>query len=393
MSENNRSLSTLCVHAGDHTDGEGAPFTPLYNHSTFAFPDTQTVLDVIEGRKSGNLYTRYGMNPTIRSVEEKLAQICGAEAAFVFGSGMAAESATLLGHCKSGDHIVCVGDIYGGTYELLAENLTGLGIRTTFILGHELASLESAFEPTTRVLYLETPTNPNLHVFDIEAMASVAHRHGALLVVDNTFASPVNQRPLELGADLVVESATKFLGGHSDLTGGVVTGASAHLAPIAPWRKNLGQMMAPDIAHLLARSLRSLFLRVRAQNDNALELARRLSAHPNVVRVNYPGLESHPGHEIAQRQMSGGYGGMLSFVVRGDNLRDTSAVVDRLRLFTLAPSLGGVESLVTQPVTTTHHGMTPEERARRGITDGLVRLSVGIEDVADLWRDLEAALA
>lgn len=383
-------LATRCIHAGDTLDAQGAIHTPLYSHSTFAFPNTQGVLDVVEGRASGSLYTRYGLNPTIRSVEEKLASIEGGERAWVFSSGMAAESATFFSFCNAGDHIICIGDVYGGTFELLEENLPSLGITTTFLLGSELGGLAGAIKGNTRLIFFETPTNPNMEVFDIEAIANLARERGVLVVVDNTFATPVNQSPLALGADLVIHSTTKYLGGHSDLTGGVVIGASALLQPIWTWRKNLGQMMAPEVAYLLARSLRTLVVRVKAHNQSAGLLAQRLAEHPRVERVNYPGLPSHPRHGVAKRQMRG-FGGMLSFVVRGD-AKMTATVVDRLELFSIAPSLGGVESLVTQPVTTTHHGLTPEERSRRGIGDGMVRLSVGLEDVEDLWSDLAQAL-
>lgn len=385
-----KGLSTRCIHAGDTLDPRGAIHTPLYSHSTFAFPNTQGVLDVVEGRASGSLYTRYGLNPTIRSVEEKLASIEDGDNAWVFSSGMAAESATFLSFCKAGDHIICIGDVYGGTFELLGQNLPSVGITTTFLLGSELSRLAGAIKDNTRLIFFETPTNPNMEVFDIAAIVTIAHERGVLVVADNTFATPVNQSPLALGADLVIHSTTKYLGGHSDLTGGVVIGPSKLLQPIWMWRKNLGQMMAPEVAYLLARSLRTLVVRVKAHNESAGLLARRLAEHPRVERVNYPGLASHPQHGVAKRQMHG-FGGMLSFVVRGD-VKTTAAVVDRLKLFSIAPSLGGVESLVTQPVTTTHHGLMPEERGRRGISDGMVRLSVGLEDVEDLWTDLAQAL-
>lgn len=385
-----QGLSTRCIHAGDALDPRGAIHTPLYSHSTFAFPNTQGVLDVVEGRASGSLYTRYGLNPTIRSVEEKLASIEGGEGAWVFSSGMAAESATFLSYCKAGDHIICIGDVYGGTFELLGQNLPSVGITTTFMLGSELDGLADAIKDNTRLIFFETPTNPNMEVFDVEAISKLAHERGVLVVVDNTFATPVNQSPLALGADLVIHSTTKYLGGHSDLTGGVVIGSSKLIQPIWIWRKNLGQMMAPEVAYLLARSLRTLVVRVKTHNESAGLLARRLAEHSRVERVSYPGLPTHAQHDLAKRQMRG-FGGMLSFVVRGD-AKATAAVVDRLELFSIAPSLGGVESLVTQPVTTTHHGLTPEERSRRGISDGMVRLSVGLEDVEDLWTDLAQAL-
>ncbi|QHS10972.1 PLP-dependent aspartate aminotransferase family protein [Sinimarinibacterium sp. NLF-5-8] len=384
-------LSTLCIHGGEARDAQGALTVPLYNHTTFGFESTQALLDVINGRAPGNLYTRYGMNPTIRAVEAKLALIEGAEATLLMGSGMAAESATLLGLCQAGDHIVCVGDVYGGTYALMAEQLPRLGINTTFLMGDERARVAQALQANTRVVYFETPSNPNLDVLDIAAIAAAAKAGGALTVVDNTFASPVNQLPLQWGADVVVQSATKFLGGHSDLTGGVIAARQALIDRIAPWRKNLGQIMAPDVAFLLARSLRTLTVRVRQQNANAQQIAEFLSAHAKVLKVNYPGLASSPTHAIAAKQMRG-FGGMVSFVFDGDAVQ-TSAMVDRLRLIALAPSLGGVESLATQPVTTTHHDMAVKERLKRGIVDGLVRLSIGLEDVDDLIADLQQALA
>jgi cystathionine gamma-synthase/methionine-gamma-lyase len=383
-------LSTQCIHAGEKLDPNGGIHPPLYNHSTFGFHSTQDVLDVVEGRKEGNLYTRYGLNPTIRALEAKLAALEGGELAWAFSSGMAAESATFLAYCKSGDHIVCIGDVYGGTFELLGKNLPDVGIETTFMLGSEVDRLADVMKPRTRVVFFETPTNPNMEVLDIERIAKVAKSKGALTVVDNTFATPVNQRPLELGADLVIHSATKYMGGHSDLTGGAVIGSKSLLGPIWTWRKNLGQMMAPEVAFLLARSLRTLVVRVKAHNAAGAYVAERLARHPRVKRTNYPGLGSFAGHEIARRQMKG-FGGMVSFVFDGD-AKATAAVVDRLQLFTIAPSLGGAESLVTQPITTTHHDVPPTDRARRGIDDGMVRLSCGLEDAEDLWADLERAL-
>ncbi len=259
-------LSTRCVHAGETLDSKGAIHAPLYNHSTFGFASTQEVLDVVEGRVERSLYTRYGLNPTIRSVEQKLADLEGGEAAWLFSSGMAAESATFLAHCTSGSHIVCIGDVYGGTFELLATNFPRLGIETTFLLGSEVDRLAEAFRPATRLIFFETPTNPNMEVLDIERIAAVGHTRGVLTVVDSTFATPVNQNPLALGADIVIHSTTKYMGRHSDLTGGAVIGPKTLLEPIWAWRKNLGQMMAPEVAFLLSRSLRTLVVRVRAQN-------------------------------------------------------------------------------------------------------------------------------
>jgi cystathionine beta-lyase/cystathionine gamma-synthase len=381
-------LGTLCVHAGELEDAHGSPHTPIYTTTTFAFPSTAAILDVVEGRKAGALYTRYGLNPTIQALEAKLAALEGAEAALAFASGMAAEAAVFLAHGRGG--VICIGDAYGGTLELIGQQLPLLGIRSHLLLGSELDRLDALLERGARLVFLETPSNPTLEIFDITAIAARAHAQGALLVVDNTFASPVNQQPLALGADLVVHSATKYLGGHSDLTAGALMGSKVLIDAVWPWRKNLGSTPAPETAALLARSLRTLVVRVRAQNASALAIARAMERHPRVARVLYPGLDSLPGHALAVRQMAG-FGGILNIEVEGGGVAATR-VVDRLKLFAIAPSLGGVESLATQPVTTTHHGLGPEERARRGIGDGMIRLSVGLEDPEDLIADLVQAL-
>ena len=382
------ALATLCVHAGEIADAHGSPHTPIYTTTTFKFPSTAAVLDVVEGRKAGALYTRYGLNPTIQALEEKLAALEGAEAAWAFCSGLAAESALFLTYGRTG--IVCLGDAYGGTLELLSSQLPTLGIPGYFLLGDELDALPSLLKRGAGLVFFETPTNPALEQFDIAAISEIAHAHGALVAVDNTFASPVNQNPLLLGADFVVHSATKYLGGHSDLTAGALMGAKSALAPVWSWRKNLGQAIAPEIAAQLARSLRTLPVRVERQNATAMKVALVMQAHPQVERVLYPGLPDFPGHALAKRQMKG-FGGMLTIEIRGGGVAATR-VADKLKLFALAPSLGGVESLATQPCTTTHHGLTPEERARRGISDAMLRLSVGLEDAEDLIADLKQAL-
>lgn len=384
-----QGLATRCIHAGEIRDAHGSPHTPLYNTTTFRFDSTADLLDVVDGRKPGSLYTRYGLNPTIHSLEEKLASLEGAEAAWAFCSGMAAEAALFFTHGREG--IVCVGDAYGGTLELLSAQLPLLSMRTNLVLGNELDLMESHLRDGSGLVFLETPSNPRLEVFDIAAIADICHRNGALLAVDNTFASPVNQRPLELGADFSVHSATKYLGGHSDITAGAIMGRKDLLAPIWNWRKNLGQMIAPETASLLARSLRSLVVRVERQNATAQAVAEAMARHPRVARVYYPGLADAPRHALAARQMRG-FGGMLSIDVKGSG-EEATRVADRLKLFALAPSLGGVESLVTQPTTTTHHGLSPEDRARRGISEAMLRLSIGLEDADDLIADLDQALA
>ncbi len=388
MTEHTYGRSTRAIHGATQKDPHGAPHLPTYNTTTFAFENTQALLDVVDGRRVGALYTRYGLNPTTFALEETMAAIEGAPAALAFCSGMAAETALFAQYGREG--IVCVGDAYGGTLELLTDQLPALGISTTFLLGSELDRLEGALEAGARLVFFETPTNPALEVFDIRAISDLAHRFGAPVAVDNTFASPVNQRPLELGADLVVYSATKYLGGHSDVTAGFVIGSADLVTPVWPWRKNLGTTIAPEPAALLARSLRTLTVRVQAQNASALAIAQAMEADPRVRRVLYPGLASFPGHELAARQMDG-FGGILTIEVDAD-AATTRAVADRLSLFALAPSLGGAESLATQPVTTTHHGLSPQARAHRGISDQMIRLSVGLEDTADLIADLTRAL-
>jgi len=293
-----------------------------------------------------------------------------------------------LTHGREG--IVCIGDAYGGTLELLADQLPLLGIKTHLILGKELDKLDALLSGGGKLVFFETPTNPTLELLDIRAISAKAHANGCLVAIDNTFASPVNQRPLELGADFVIHSATKYLGGHSDLTAGALMGSKELLMPVWNWRKNLGSMIAPGTASLLARSLRTLVVRVRQQNESAQRVAEAMERHAKVSRVYYPGLVDFPGHALAKGQMYG-FGGMLSIEVAGSG-EDATRVADQLKLFTLAPSLGGAESLVTQPCTTTHHGLTAEERARRGISDAMLRLSVGLEDADDLIADLEQAL-
>ncbi len=381
-------LSTCAIHGHSIQDAHGSPHLPVYDTTTFAFPSTAALLDVINGQQPGSLYTRYGLNPSIFAIEETLANLEGAEAAWSFCSGMAAESALFLTHGREG--IICVGDVYGGTLELLANQLPLLGIKTDFILGSELGQLDTLLAAGAKLVFFETPANPTLEVLDIRAIAAQAHAHGARVAVDNTFASPVNQRPLELGADFVVHSATKYLGGHSDLTAGALMGSKELLQPVWDWRKNLGSTIAPATASLLARSLRTLVVRVRQHNESAQQIAEAMTRHPKVSRVYFPGLPSFPGHALAKDQMYG-FGGMLTIEIAGTGA-DATRVADRLKLFTLAPSLGGVESLVTQPCTTTHHGLTAAERTRRGISDAMLRLSVGLEDTADLIADLEQAL-
>jgi cystathionine gamma-synthase len=381
-------LSTICVHSGEIKDAHGCPHTPLYNTTTFKFDSTAAILDVVEGRKSGSLYTRYGLNPTILSLEQKLAALEGAEASLAFASGMAAESAVFMTHGRKG--VVCLGDVYGGTQELIAHQLPLLGFKTSFLLKSELDRLEADLKNGIGLVFFETPTNPAMEVFDIRKISDLTHRYGAVVVVDNTFATPVNQQPLSLGADIVVHSATKYLGGHSDITAGAIMGSKKLIDPVWLWRKNLGQMCSPETASLLSRSIRTLVVRVERQNKSAMIVAQAMSRHARVKRVLYPGLETSSDFQLAQSQMNG-FGGMMTLELNA-NREQTSAIVDRLKMFGLAPSLGGPESLVNQPVLLTHHGLGSEEHKKRGLTDSMVRVSIGLEAPEDLIADFEQAL-
>ena len=384
-----QNMSTLCIHGGEIIDALGSPSMPLYDTTTFCFDSTADLLDVVNGNKDGYLYTRYGMNPSIKALESKLALLDGAEQSLVFSSGMAAISSLFLTYARRG--MICIGDIYGGTMQLLTQQLPELGIVTRFIDSTDLKQLEKHLKIGVDLVFFETPSNPTLKIIDIAEIALLAHKYGALVAVDNTFASPINQKPLLLGADFAIQSATKYLGGHSDLTAGVLSGQSKYLGSVNAWRKNLGQMLAPEIAHKLARSLSTLPLRIERHNTNALAIAHYLDAHPAVKNVYYPGLTDTPNHQLATKQMSG-YGGMLSFEIHGGG--DVAIdLVDNLQLFSLAPSLGGTESLVSQPVSTSHFGMPEEELLHRGITASLIRLSVGLEEKSDLIQDLDQAIA
>jgi cystathionine gamma-synthase len=365
---------------------------PVALTATYGFSGSAEIRDHFEGRIEREEYGRYG-NPTVRMAEAKLAVLDGAEDAALFGSGMAAISTTLLALLKQGQHVVLTADCYRRTRQLVTTILPNYGITADLVDPSDEAALERAIVPgKTRVLLSESPTNPHLRVCDMARLAALRQRHrGLKLVIDSTFATPVNQRPLEQGADLVIHSATKYLGGHNDLLAGSVSGSSGLVSVIRDLRSVLGPILDPHSAYLLLRGMKTLDLRVRRQNDSALALARWLSADPRVERVFYPGLESHPDHALAAGQMSG-FGGVVSFLIRGD-LAATSRCLDLCQIFTLAPSLGGVESLIEQPAIMSFHELTTEQRQAVGIPDNLVRMSVGLEDVADLRGDLDRALS
>ncbi len=374
---------TRAIHAGQESDAAtGAIVPPIHVASTFAQPGA--------GEWARYDYSRSG-NPTRKALETTLASLEAGTAALAFASGMAATHCVtmLFGH---GDHILAGADIYGGTYRLLHKIVNRSGIEASLAPSSDLAALAAAFQPNTRLLWIESPGNPLMSVTDIAACAELAHQRGALLAVDNTLASPVLTRPLELGADIVMHSATKYIGGHSDVLGGALVVQDQALYDKLYFVQNAtGAVMGPFDAFLCSRGLKTIALRVREQSRTAHELAQFLAGHQRVQRVLYPGLPEHPGHEIAQRQMQGGFGAMLSFEVKGDYAA-AKRVVESTKLFQLAVSLGAVESLIEQPASMSHASYDRQDRLANGISDGLIRVSVGLEAVEDLRDDLEQAL-
>jgi cystathionine gamma-synthase len=384
-----RGVRTRAVH-GVHPVSSGPVGTPIVHSATFSFPSL-TAMDAEQERGAAGAYYQRVGHPTLHACERTLAGLEGAEEALLFSSGVAALAAMFLAHLKAGDHIIALHQCYGGTHDLVRWGADRFGWSFDLADARDPAGWERLFRRETRILHIESPTNPTLCVVDIERAAKTAHAHGALLTVDNTFASPIGQKPLALGADLVMYSATKSIGGHSDLLAGAVVGAAAALAPVWKARKVFGPVPDPAVAWQIERSLKTLPLRVAAANANALELAKRLAEHPGVAQVMYPGLPSHAGHALAAKQMTLGFGPVLAFEVLG-GAAAAEAVVNALQLVKLAPSLGGVESLASMPSATSHIQLGAEGRAKAGIPEGLVRVSAGIEDVEDLWADLDQAI-
>ena len=378
------ALGTRAIHAGQSPDpSTGAVMTPIYATSTY--------VQRSPGEHQGFEYSR-SHNPTRFAYERCVADLEGGTRGYAFASGLAATS-TVLDVLDSGSHVICMDDVYGGTFRLFERvRRRSAGLDFSFVDLNDLTALEAAIKPTTRLIWCETPTNPMLKIVDIARLAEFARARGIWLAVDNTFSSPMLQRPLELGAHLVMHSATKYLNGHSDIVGGiVVVGDDAELQEKMTFLQNaVGGVQGPFDSFLALRGLKTLHLRMRAHCDNAMTLAAWLQSHPNVEKVIYPGLTSHPQHELAKRQMQG-FGGMISLYVRG-GLGETRQMMERCHLFALAESLGGVESLINPPAIMTHASIPAEQRARLGIHDNLVRLSVGVEDVEDLRAELDHAL-
>lgn len=384
--------STIAVWGGEtgHERYERATQVPVVHSVSFGYSDLDTWHAVALGRESGHIYTR-NSNPTVRAFEEKIRDLEHAPAATSFSSGMAAISATLFTLLRPGDRVVSIKDSYGGTNKLFGEFLPSFGIEAVLCETGEFAQIEAEIQRGCKLLYLESPTNPTVKVVDIERLAQAAHAVGALVAVDNTFATPINQNPLQLGADLVLHSATKYLGGHADALGGAACGSQTLVGRLQHFREINGAALAPMDAYSLLRGMKTLALRVERQNQSALMIARWLRAQRCVEQVNYPGLEAHPHHDIARRQMRG-FGGMLSFSVRG-GLAAIRLILPRLRYAHRAANLGCVETVVGPPQVTSHVECSAEERAAAGIPEGLLRYSTGIEDVSDLIADLQHALA
>jgi cystathionine beta-lyase len=369
---------TLCVHAGTHLDeGTGGVNSPIFTSTAYAYPNPA----------NENVYPRYFNVPNQRVIARKLAALEKGEDGVVFGSGMAAISTLLFAHLKPGDHAVFQADLYGGTYHFVATELARFGVEISF--ARTQAEFRAALRPNTRVLYVESPSNPLLRCVDLATIAQLGRERALLSVIDNTFASPINQTPLELGIDAVVHSGTKYLNGHSDVNAGVVVSSREVVHKVTACALSFGGLLDAHACYQLERGLKTLALRVRQQNENADRLSHFLESHPSVARVIYPGLPAHPDHAVAARQMRG-FGGMLSFELRQPGQVD--GMLEHFQLATPALSLGGVETLVTVPSRTSHRTMAPEERQRAGISDGLVRVSVGIEDIADLTYDFDQAL-
>ena len=382
--------ATELIHAGETDLGVAVPLTtPIYETTTFVFDTAQEVLDFNEGRSQKYLYSRY-TNPTLVSVEKKLAALDHAAGALLFSSGQGATTTTLMAHVKAGDEVICSAAIYGGTLHLLHDLLSSFGVIVRFVSLAELAQPDKVLGPKTRLLWFESPINPTLRCVDIRTIAAACRARGVVSAIDNTFASPINQQPLAMGIDLAMQSATKYLNGHSDVTGGVVTGAAKMLEPIAKARRLVGTVMDPHPAYALGRGLKTLPLRVAEHNRNARAVADFLANDRRVTQVYYPGLPSHPDHEIAKRQMTG-FGGMVTFDLGGQYER-AERFYDRLKVIKRAASLGGVESLVSMPVLTSQYGHTDEQLKEAGVTRGMLRVSVGLEDAADLIADIDQAL-
>ena len=389
-SMSDQNYSTQSIWAGEEFSlGEHATQVPIFQSVAYGYPDVDTWLDVAQGRAPGHIYSR-NTNPTVHAFEEKIRILENAAAATSFASGMAAISNLLFAVLKPGDRVVSVKDTYGGTSRLFMDFLPRMGIACTLCDTEDYAAIDAEIAKGCALVYLETPTNPTLKVLDIARFAAVGKAVGAIIAVDNTVATPINQSPLELGADVVVHSASKYLGGHADVLGGALCGKTEIVHQVFAFREITGAALDPHAAYLLLRGMKTLALRIRQQNESALTIARFLSMHPQVERVFYPGLDSQVHHDVAHRQMRG-YGGMLSFALKGG--WDAAKVcLAKLKYAHRAANLGAVETIAGVPATTSHVEVSPAGRAQLGIPEGLIRYSVGIEDTGDLIEDLSGSI-
>ena len=381
---------TKCVVSEkDETRFEGAVVTPIFQTANYRFAKSQDLIDLQEGKTKKYMYARYS-NPTVEEVEQKLANLEHGERALIFASGMAASASICLTLLNAGDRLVAFESLYGGSKHLFNKILTRFGVRVDYLTMEELARLPDFLTEPTRLLWFETPVNPNLRVIKMEPIVTAARAKGVITVCDNTFATPINQKPLDWGVDLVMHSASKYLGGHSDLVGGAVVGSSENLARVYETRKFVGGVADPHAAFLINRGLKTLAIRVARQNASALQVAEFLKDHPRVTRVFYPGLPDSPDYPTAQKQMTG-FGGMVCLEVEG-NLDRAIKVIDSFKNIINATSLGGVESMASLPVLTSQYGHPPEVIRKAGVSESMIRLSVGLEDVVDLVADLDQAL-
>ncbi len=383
--------STAAVHAGEARQKLGFSITdPIFASSTYTFPDTKSIIDFIEEKHPREEYGRYG-NPGERVVEEKLAALEGGEHAVLFASGMAALVGLLMAHCSAGDEIVFFDECYHRSREFCRKHLTRFGVGFREVKTCDYAAMEAAITPKTKFLVSESPTNPHLSVVDVEGFADLGRRRGVLTLIDATLCTPYNLKPLAAGVDFVLHSATKYLGGHNDLLAGTVIGRTELMEPVRNLRGIMGGVNSPHNAYLLERGLKTLALRMERHNTNGLAVARFLESHPRVERVLYPGLESHPFHEVAARTMRG-CGGLVTFFIKDADWRRTADVIDAVKIPRIGPSLGGVESLIEQPLVMSYWNYSPQERQAFRIHDNMVRLACGIEDADDLIADLAQAL-
>ena len=386
-----KKFATKAVHAGQQPDPTtGSVVTPIYASSTFVFESAEQGADRFLGKQPGYIYTRLG-NPTVRALELNVAALEGGEDARAAATGMAAITGAVMSVVKNGDHIVAGDRLYGGTHKLVTDILKEYGVEHTLVDTMDPANFEKAIQPNTKMIYIETPSNPLMSLTDIKAVAKIGKKHGIVTVIDNTFMSPYLQRPIEMGIDVIVHSLTKSLSGHSDMVGGIVVASKDFIKKMDPTFKNMGATMGAWDAWLTLRGIKTLHVRWDRTVENAQKIAEYLEAHPKVDHVNYPGLPSHPQYELGKEQMDGP-GGMMSFELKG-GLEAGRKMMNSVELCSLAVSLGAVETLICHPPSMTHSVVPREERLKAGLTDGLVRFSVGIEDVEDIIEDLDQALS